>query len=94
MPQAAADCLSSAVTACSAARLVVVQQGVDVLRTDTLVVLAGAAPCRVTVTEELTVVPRPPTSTTFTCGRAESTPGALALTGCSDATAHAFPSQG
>jgi hypothetical protein len=79
-------------TACSAARLVVVQQGVDALRTDTLVVAAGTTPCTVTVTEVLMVVPRPPTSTTFTCREATSSSGALALTGCGDATTHTFPS--
>jgi hypothetical protein len=93
MPQSAAGCLASALTACSAGRLVVVQQGVDALRTDTLVVLPGEAPCSVTVTEDFKVVPRPPTSTVFTCRRAEPAPGALTLTDCSDATTHTFPSQ-
>ena len=94
MPARAAGCLTSALHTCRAARLVIVEQGVDVLRTDTLSVTTGESPCAVTVAETLEVVPRPATATTFTCRRATLTQGALVLTDCSDATSHTFPSQG
>jgi len=94
MPALAAGCLTSALHACRAARLVVLEQGVDVVRTDTLSVTTGGSPCDVTVAESLEVVPRPATARTFTCRRATARQGALVLTDCSDATSHTFPSQG
>ena len=91
MPAVAARCLSLALHDCRAAGLVVLEQGVDVVRTDTLNVTPGGTTCVVSVTEDLKVVPRPVRTTTFTCRLATVTQGALALTKCSDARSHTFP---
>ena len=93
MPAAVASCLASALTTCTSAQLIIVDQGVDVVRTDTLRVLPAGAGCQVAVSEELKVMPRPATTTTFTCASAAPTAGALALSGCSDSTTHLFPAR-
>lgn len=92
MTASMAGCLVTAWRGCRSARLVVVEQGVDALRTDTLTVVPQGGGCAVSVSESVRVVPRPATTTTVLCRRVAAMSGVLVLDGCGDGRPRTVPS--
>ena len=85
----AARCLEAAHRTCRSAVLIIDTQGVDTVRVDTFTVMRRGTTCVVAVTASFTMVPRPPTVTSYLCATV-STSGGLDLGGCSDHRRHSW----